>query len=116
MSGGVLSNNPHERMEFQDRPQTPVLTGLLVLCTVINYSISRGVFAPGTRFDAWLGNNCYNLPRVAPMLEAKSYLGLAGMAYNTTFSSFHIIQMGLSLYFFWVFGKHVEQKLGPGRY
>ena len=103
-------------MEFQDRQSTPVLTGILVLCTIFNYALSHGLLAPGTRPDVWLSQNCYNLPRVAPLLEAKNYAGLAGIAYNTTFSAFHIVQMGLSLYFFWVFGKHVEGKLGPGRY
>lgn len=38
------------------------------------------------------------------------------MIYNTEFSSFHIVQMGFSCYFFWVFGKHVEQKLGAARF
>ncbi|HEY9717652.1 MAG TPA: rhomboid family intramembrane serine protease [Trichormus sp.] len=114
-SGGVLSNNPNERMEFQDRLTTPVLTALLVLCTIVTYSLSRGVFG-ATRFDAWLSSNCYNLPRVQPLLEAKNYVGLMGIGFFTNFASFDIIQMGFSLYFFWVFGKHVEQKLGPGRY
>lgn len=103
-------------MEFQDRPSTPVLTGILVLCTIVNYSISRGVFTPGTRFDSWLANNCYNLSHVKPLLDEKNYPGLMGIGYNTTFSSFDIIQMGFTLYFFWVFGKHVEQKLGPIRF
>jgi membrane associated rhomboid family serine protease len=48
--------------------------------------------------------------------ERRDYSAMIISAFNTQFSSFTILQMAFNCYFFWVFGKHVETKLGPMRY
>jgi membrane associated rhomboid family serine protease len=113
----MLSNNPNQRMEFQDRPVTPVLTGLLIVLCFVAYACEKGVLQPGATMGGWLFANCYQLSSALVAIQEKndwSYLIIK--SYATNFSAFHIVQTALNCYFFWVFGKQVEMKLGPIRY
>ncbi|HEY9772918.1 MAG TPA: rhomboid family intramembrane serine protease [Planktothrix sp.] len=113
----MLQTDPNERMEFQDRPITPVMTGLLIFSYILIFSIENGLLQPGIHLDGWMMKNCFHLSAIQPdVMQNHDYKGLLAASFTTEFSSFHILQMAFNCYFLWVFGKHVETKLGAARY
>ncbi|HEY9713013.1 MAG TPA: rhomboid family intramembrane serine protease, partial [Chroococcales cyanobacterium] len=109
----MLQNDPSQRFEFQDRPVTPIMTAMLIMLLVLVYSMGKGLAGGNGHIDEWLTTNAYSLPKANALLAKKDFSGLLSMAFITNFASFDIIQMAFNMYFFWVFGKHVEVKLGP---
>jgi len=111
----MLQNDENKRFEFQNKDVPAILTAVLVIALFLSYFLSKSG-GPNTHIDAWLLKNVYSLARATEYLDGKNFAGLLGMGYFTVFSSFHLVQMALNMYFFWVFGKHVETKLGAPRY
>src|ERR1700733_15296134 len=109
----MLQQDANKRFEFEDKPIKAVLTPLLIILLILCYAMAK---AATPHLDVWLLNHAYSLPKMTELLDKKDYANVMTMVYNTEFSSFHILQMGFSCYFFWVFGKHVEQKLGAARF
>lgn len=66
--------------------------------------------------DWTLSHNAYQQMAIVDMLHKANFAGLLTTVTMATFSSFHIVPMAFNMYFFWVFSKHTEQKLGPGRF
>lgn len=112
----MLQNDPNQRFEFEDRPVAAVFSVILVLLLILTYSIEHGLLGGNGKVEPWLMTNAYSLPKATALLAKKDYGGMMLMGYNSTFASFDMIQMAFNMYFFWVFGKHVEVKLGVGRY
>ncbi len=110
-------------VEFEDVPSKPLFTAMLILGAVACYigSLKREEF--------YLFDHCWSVARVCgffPGLTAGAGLGqmLQGANWSSFFatfiyanlSTFNTVHMALSLYFFWVFGAHIEGKLGNGRF
>ena len=67
--------------------------------------------------DYWIAHNCWSHRQCTwTLLAAHNYGALANLIGTTNFASFNMIHMGLSMYFLWVFGGHIEGKIGTGRY
>jgi len=103
----------HANVEIQDKPTAPALTFMMIFGLL-------GAFAMGPvnplKADYWLSHNCYQQLHAMELLHKSDILGLLTMATMSNFASFHILQMAFNMYFLWVFSKHTEQKLGPGRF
>lgn len=85
---------------------------MLIFLLILTYSAEMGALGH-TDFTHWLETNVYSLPRVTELLDKHDSNALLTLGYCTNFASFHILQMAFNCYFFWVFSKHVEQKVGP---
>jgi membrane associated rhomboid family serine protease len=101
----------NQQVQFEDKPGTPVFTFLMILALL-------GVFymAATGRVEPWLSRNCFQEAAVLRIMHQADYGKLVGLIMTSTFASFHILPMALNMYFLWVFAKHTEQKLGPGRF
>jgi membrane associated rhomboid family serine protease len=105
-----MTQSVHDpKIEFQDKPVTPILTLTLILCMLLVYWMAQSTHP----ISSWCNIHCFNSITAYKMIQQARWSDLATMAFFTTFGSFAILQMALNFYFFWVFGKHVEQKLGP---
>ncbi len=100
-------------IEIQDKPTAPVFTFMMIFGLLAAYAL--GTLSSG-RQDWWLSHNCYQQLHVMEMLRKMDLLGMLSVGFLGTFASFHIVQMSFNMYFLWVFSKHTEQKLGPGRF
>ena len=113
----MLQNDPNKRFEFEDKPVATVLTGLLIFMMILVYSLGHGLGgSTNPHPEAWLTSNAYSLPKMTTLLDKKDFAGLSTMVFYTTFGSFHLLQMAFNMYFIFVFGRHVESKLGSGRF
>jgi hypothetical protein len=119
--------NMPEKLEIEDRPSTSILTGLLILGAVICYVVSV------KRVEFWLADHCWSVNRinhiigisqaggdflssVTTVIEKADWANLLLTYGYANLCTFNMIHMGLSVYFFWVFGGHIESRLGNGRY
>ena len=98
-------------IEIQDKPTTPIFTFMMMFAMLGAYSL-----ATLQRMDWWLSHNSYQQQHMLEMLHKLDFVGILTVTTLATFASFHIVQMAFNIYFLWVFAKHTEQKLGPGRF
>lgn len=98
-----------QKIEFQEKPVTPILTVSLILCMLLVYFQAQATHP----ISSWCNIHCFSSMAVYTLLQQQRYSDLLTMAFYTNFASFSILTMALNFYFFWVFGKWVEQKLGP---
>jgi Rhomboid family len=105
------SSHNSKLIEIQDKPTAPVFTFMLMFGMLGAYSM-----ATLQRMDWWLSHNSFQQDHVFEMLHKMDIVGLLTVSTMATFASFHIVQMSFNIYFLWVFSKHTEQKLGPGRF
>jgi len=99
------------KVQFEDKPTTPIFTFALILALI-------GAFAACQmgRPEWWLSHNCFQELAFIDLFKHKDFQSMALKATVGTFASWKILQMALNIYFVWVFCKHVENKLGPGRF
>jgi membrane associated rhomboid family serine protease len=94
------------KVQFEDRPTTPIFTFAMILALI-------GVFVTCkmSRPDWWLAHNSFQLLSFNELVKAHDYSTLSLRVMTATFASWQILQMGMNIYFVWVFCKHVEGKL-----
>ncbi len=100
-------------VEIQDKPTAPVFTFLMIFGLLA--ALAAGPVDPH-KVDYWLSHNCFQQLHVMELLHKNDLMGLLTNVTISNFASFHIVQMAFNMYFFWVFSKHTEQKLGPARF
>ncbi len=107
----MTQNINSKLVEIQDKPTTPIFTFIMVFGML-------GAFTLATlqRMDWWLSHNAYQQEHMIEMLHKLDFIGIFTVTTLATFASFNIVQMSFNIYFLWVFAKHTEQKLGPGRF
>jgi len=102
---------PGDHVEFDDKvTATPLFTILMILWTVACYVFSA------KREEFWLAHNGWSISAVADLINAHNYASIVNLLGTANFGTFNMIHMGLSMYFLWVFGGHVEGKISSGRY
>lgn len=101
------------QIEIQDKPTAPVFTFAMIFGLLAAFAM--GPVNP-LKADYWLSHNSFQQLHNMEMLRKSDFLGLLTNWSISTFGSFHILQMAFNMYFLWVFSKHTEQKLGPGRF
>ena len=103
--------NPGDKVEFDDSVRSaPLFTALMILATLGCYVFSA------KKEDYWISHYCWSTGAVKDLLQSHDYSQLMNMVGASNFASFNMIHMGLTMYFFWVFGGHIEGKIGTGRY
>jgi membrane associated rhomboid family serine protease len=103
--------NPGDKVEFDDSVRSaPLFTALMIMGTLACYIFSA------KKEEYWIGHYCWSTGAVTALLHSHDYSQLANLIGTTNFASFNMIHMGMTMYFFWVFGGHIEGKIGTGRY
>jgi membrane associated rhomboid family serine protease len=103
--------SPGDKVEFDDSVKAPPLfTALMIMATIACYVFSA------KKEDYWIGHYCWSTGAVKGLLQSHDYSQLLNIVGASNFASFNMIHMGLTMYFFWVFGGHIEGKIGTGRY
>ncbi|MBI2811002.1 MAG: hypothetical protein HYX67_09270 [Candidatus Melainabacteria bacterium] len=100
-------------IEIQEKPTAPVFTFMMIFGLLGCYSMPTFLHQ---RIDFWLSHNSYQQLHTMELLRKMDIGGLLTMTTAANFCSFHIVEMAFNIYFFWVFSKHTEQKLGPARF
>jgi membrane associated rhomboid family serine protease len=98
------------KVEFEDRPAMALFTGMLIMACIWAY------IAAANRAEFWLSTNCWSTGRIQDLIHSGGWPQIASIVFMSNIGCFNTIHMALNMYFFWVFGGHVEGKLGSGRY
>ena len=109
----MLKNPTHEvggPVEFEDSASKPLFTIMMIMGCLYYY------IQTGKAVEFALSHNCWSVNNINEAIHASNWVGLGNILLFSNFGSFNMFHMGLSLYFIWVFGSHLEGRLGSGRY
>lgn len=103
--------------KFETQQAFPIFTGLLVVACIAVYGWSH---SPTVRPDWWFQHYAFNPITAMSLFKAQNWADLANLLYGT-FSAIPgymhgMIHLLIGIYFIWVFGTHIEQTLGVGRF
>jgi len=98
------------QVEFEDTPNKPMLTAMLILGCIYFYTLSV------KHEEFFITGHCWSVKHVNDLIHAAKWVDLGSLFGYANLSSFNMLHMGMTLYFFWVFGSHLEGRLGAGRY
>jgi membrane associated rhomboid family serine protease len=102
---------PGDHVEFDDTALSPPLfSAMMQLGMISGYLLSFHKEAPFITQSGW-SSGTFN-----QLFNAHNYVGLASLFATSNFASFNMVQMGFNMYFIWLFGSHVEGKIGSNRY
>lgn len=98
------------KIKFEDKPTLPLITGLLVIATVGVYCFHLKVI------DSWFQSNVWNTETVITLVQSGNWAQLLMTFVWANFAEASFWQTIGNVYFLWVFGTAVEQKVGASRY
>jgi membrane associated rhomboid family serine protease len=98
-------------VKFEDRKTLPIVTLMLVVTTIAIYCVG----AAG-RGDVWYSTNTIQPEQFWLALQKMDFATIGNGLIYSNFASYNMWAMILSIYFLWLFGSAVEQRLGPARY
>ena len=102
---------PGSKLEFDEKSTSmPLFSILLILGNIYCYTMSA------KKEEFWIAHNCWSISNVASLLQAHNWGAICNLIPFSNLASFNMIHMGLSMYFIWVFGGHIESKIGSNRY
>jgi hypothetical protein len=98
------------QIEIEDRPSPPLLTAVLIFGILICYVMA------GKSVEFFLAHNGWQAMRISELLKTGGFEGIGKTIGIANLASFNMVHMALSIYFFSVFGAHLEARLGSGRF
>ncbi|HEY9682602.1 MAG TPA: rhomboid family intramembrane serine protease [Oculatellaceae cyanobacterium] len=102
---------PGGKVEFDEKGNSAALFTILMILAV------AGCYAMGAKKEEfWLAHNCWSIGSMADLIQSHNYGALINPLLLSNFASFNMLHMGLTMYFFWVFGGHIESRIGTARY
>src|ERR1700722_2932961 len=93
------------KVQFEDKPSTPIFTFAMILALI-------GAFAACqmSKPDWWLAHNSFQALSFSTLVSTHDYQTMCMRVMTANFASWKILQMGMNIYFVWVFCKHTEGK------
>ncbi len=112
-----MSYSAPTKVEIQAQGSIPVFTLLVIFGFVIVYAwMSQTRLEPWTPHIGainWMKTNSFQVVNIYKFFANKDFLRLAAQLPTAALASFATWQLLANMYFLWVFGTKVEQKLGP---
>jgi|SRR5277367_4429396 len=102
-----------QAVKFEERKTLPIVTFALVVMVIAIYCVGAATAIHG---DTWYVANTLQPEQFWLALQKLDYMTIGNSLIYSNFASYNIWTMILSIYFLWLFGSSVEQRLGPARY
>jgi hypothetical protein len=105
------SPGPGGKVEFDEKGNSAALFTILMILAV------AACYAMGAKKEEfWLAHNCWTIGTMADLIKDHNFSGIMGPLMMSNFASFNMLHMGLTMYFFWVFGGHIESRISTARF
>jgi membrane associated rhomboid family serine protease len=102
---------PKSKIKLEERKTLPIVTFMLVVTAIAIYCV--GAAGKG---DTWFVSNTMSPETFWLAMQKLDYVTIGNSLLYSNFASYNIWTMIFSIYFLWLFGSAVEQRLGPARF